>query len=168
MNVTVRCGGPADAGVAADLWLRARKAAGDAIPAAVHSDSEVRSWLAEHVARTQLWIAESGDGELLGIMVLDGDWVDQLYVDPSLTSRGIGTRLLEVAKRERPSGLRLWTFISNSRAQRFYRRNGFVEVERTDGSNNEEHAPDIQYAWRPITDTRAASSPARPRSGSRR
>jgi hypothetical protein len=32
-------------------------------------------------------------------------------------------------------------------AQRFYLRHGFVEVERTDGAGNEEHAPDIQYGW---------------------
>jgi hypothetical protein len=26
---------------------------------------------------------------------------------------------------------------------------GFVEVKRTDGSDNEERAPDIQYVWSP-------------------
>jgi hypothetical protein len=34
-------------------------------------------------------------------------------------------------------------------AQRFYLRQGFHEVERTDGSRNEEGAPDILYAWNP-------------------
>jgi GNAT superfamily N-acetyltransferase len=48
------------------------------------------------------------------MLVLDGEWIDQLYVDPTHTGHGIGSRLLEVAKRERPSGLRLWTFVSNS------------------------------------------------------
>ena len=38
--------------------------------------------------------------------------------------------------------------VSNERAQRFYERNGFREVERTDGSGNEEHAPAIQYVWK--------------------
>lgn len=149
MDVTIRRGGPTDAGLAADLLLRARKAAGDAIPAAVHSDSEVRSWLAAHVARTQLWIAESNDGELLAIMVLDGDVVDQLYVEPSRTGCGIGAQMLAIAKRERPHGLQLWTFVSNRGAQRFYEQHGFTEVRRTDGSNNEERAPDIRYQWRP-------------------
>lgn len=44
-------------------------------------------------------------------------------------------------------GLRLWTFVSNERTQRFYLRRGFREVERTDGSRSEEGSPDIQYAW---------------------
>jgi GNAT superfamily N-acetyltransferase len=77
----------------------------------------------------------------------DGDWIDKFYVDPAHTGRGIGSALLEVAKRERPNGLPLWTFVSNVRAQRFYERRGFVVIEHTDGVRNEEHAPDVQYAW---------------------
>ena len=64
---------------------------------------------------------------------------------PDLTGRGIGADLLAVAKRERPDGLRLWTFASNTGAQRFYERHGFVAVRRTDGRDNEERAPDVLY-----------------------
>ena len=151
MRLILRRGDQTDAAAAADLWLRARHAARPAIPAAVHSDEEVRSWFVTHVVPLlDLWIAESDDGELRGILVLDGAWLAQLYVDPSWTGRGIGGRLIELAKRERPLGLHLWTFVSNERAQRFYERNGFVEIDRTDGHANEEHAPDIEYAWRAI------------------
>jgi ribosomal protein S18 acetylase RimI-like enzyme len=89
------------------------------------------------------WLRLPG-GEMVGLLVLDGDSIDQLYVDPDLTCRGIGAQLLDVAKRERPEGLGLWTFVSNQGAQRFYERHGFREVERTDGSRNEERAPDIR------------------------
>jgi ribosomal protein S18 acetylase RimI-like enzyme len=81
------------------------------------------------------------------MMVLEGDWIAQLYADPDLTRVGIGSELLAAAKRERPAGLRLWTFVSNEGAQRFYARHGFREVGRTDGADNEERAPAIQYAW---------------------
>ena len=64
-----------------------------------------------------------------------------------MTGRGIGAELLKLAKRERPTGLRLWTFASNAGAQRFYERHGFVEARRTDGSDNEEGEPDILYLW---------------------
>ncbi len=37
--------------------------------------------------------------------------------------------------------------MSNRGAQRFYERHGFVEIGRTDGTDNEERAPDIQYAY---------------------
>lgn len=45
------------------------------------------------------------------------------------------------------TGLTLWVFETNVDARRFYRDHGFVEVERTDGSANEERSPDVRYAW---------------------
>jgi GNAT superfamily N-acetyltransferase len=147
MTPAIRRGTPGDARAAADLYLRARAAGlrAGTMPAGVHDDGDVREYFAAHiVARCELWVAEDA-GVLLGILVLDGEWVDQLYVDPDLTGRGIGAHLLAVAKRERPDGLRLWTFASNTGAQRFYERHGFIAVRRTDGRDNEERAPDILY-----------------------
>jgi GNAT superfamily N-acetyltransferase len=148
MRVTIRRGTQTDAAPAANLWLRARKRSLSTIPAPVHDDDDVHRWFASHVVcDTELWIAENGAGTPVGILVLDGEWVDQLYVEPAMTGRGIGAQLLSVAKRERPGGLRLWTFASNTPAQRFYERHGFVQRDRTDGHDNEERAPDILYTW---------------------
>jgi hypothetical protein len=75
MPVIFRRGTDADARAAADLWLRARKAAIDVIPPPVHRDDEVRAWFASHVVRnTELWVAEDPPGALVGILVLDGPW----------------------------------------------------------------------------------------------
>jgi GNAT superfamily N-acetyltransferase len=148
MRITFRRGTEADARDAADLWLRPPKAAGDAIPPPVHDDDDVRAWFASHVVHdTDLWLAVDGAGDLVGMLVLDGPWVDQLYVEPTMTGRGIGRCLVRLAKRERPDGLRLWTFASNAGAQRFYERQGFVATRRTDGRHNEEGEPDILYVW---------------------
>jgi chorismate mutase len=38
-------------------------------------------------------------------------------------------------------------FETNLAARRFYRRHGLVELEHTDGSGNEEGAPDLRMAW---------------------
>jgi GNAT superfamily N-acetyltransferase len=144
MEVDMRRATPADAEAAAELYLRALKAASAYIPT-VHSDDEVRWFITERVIpRMETWVAEAAD--LVGLLVLDGDSVDQLYVDPDLTGRGIGRQLLDVAKRERPNGLQLWTFESNVGAQRFYERHGFTARDRTDG-DNEQGAPDILYVW---------------------
>ena len=146
--MALRRGTKGDARGVADLWLRARRAAVEVIPRPIHSDDDVRAWFASHVVRdTELWVAEEPSGKLCALLVLDGPWVDQLYVEPTLTGRGIGAQLLDLAKRERPEGLRLWTFASNAGAQRFYERHGFVETRRTDGDDNEERAPDILYVW---------------------
>jgi len=40
-------------------------------------------------------------------------------------------------------------FESNTGARRLYERRGLVVLERTDGSGNEEKAPDLRLAWRP-------------------
>lgn len=81
-------------------------------------------------------------------MVLDNEWIDQLYVDPASTRRGIGGALLDRAMRQRPTGLKLWTFQSNLDARRFYEAHGFVAVAMTPAAN-EEQAPDVCYEWRP-------------------
>jgi GNAT superfamily N-acetyltransferase len=150
MKPAIRRGGARDARAAADLYLRARQAAlrAGSIPAGVHDDDDVRGYFASHIVEDcELWVAEQ-DGALAGILVLDGAFVDQLYVEPGLTGRGIGAALLAVAKRERPQGLRLWAFQSNTGAQRFYERHGFAAVHRTDGRGNEERAPDVLYTYR--------------------
>jgi len=85
---------------------------------------------------------------IIGLMVLAEGWLEQLYLDPAETGNGLGARLLDLAKQRRPGGLQLWTFESNVRARRFYERHGFTVEERTDGSGNEEHAPDLRYVWR--------------------
>lgn len=84
---------------------------------------------------------------LAAMMVLDGEVLDQPYVRPGWTGRGAGSELILLAQSRRPERLSLWTFQSNLGAQRFYERHGFVPVERTDGSNNEERAPDVRYVW---------------------
>ena len=152
MAPAIRRGRAGDARGAADLYLRAREAAlrAGSIPPGVHDDDDVRGYFASHIVEDcELWVAEQ-DGALAGILVLDGEFVDQLYVEPSLTGRGIGSALLAVAKRERPQGLRLWTFQTNTGARRFYERHGFLEVRRTDGRDNEERAPDVLYAYRTV------------------
>ena len=85
-------------------------------------------------------------GALAAIIAFRSDWIDQLYVLPEVQGRGVGSELLQVAKRacER---LQLWTFQRNLSARRFYEARGFALVEETDGANNEEKEPDARYLW---------------------
>ncbi|MBB5937091.1 GNAT family N-acetyltransferase [Streptomyces zagrosensis] len=137
-----------DALAAADVWLRSYAAALPAVRRA-HSDDEVRGWFrAVVIPNHETWVAVA-DGAVVGLLVLAEAELEQLYLDPGWRGQGLGDQFVHLAKRRRPDGLTLVTFQVNAPAQRFYERHGFTEVARTDGSANEEHEPDIRYAWRP-------------------
>lgn len=147
-SVTLRRADAADAAAAAEVLIRSREAAVGAIPAATHSDEEVRRWMETGlIPHCDVWMAESEDHQALALLVLDDDWIDQLYVHPDTAGLGIGTRLIDLAKEQRPNGLQLRTFATNPGAQRFYERHGFVVAEHNDGSANEEKQPDLCYVW---------------------
>lgn len=98
----------------------------------------------------ETWVADAGaGGGIVGVMVLHDDELSQLYLQPDWRGRGIGDRFVALAKERRPDGLGLWTFQVNTPAHRFYERHGFVAVEYTDGSGNEEREPDVRYEWQP-------------------
>jgi len=146
-RVEIRRAQTSDAQSAAEVWLRSYTAALRTVRRA-HTDAEVRAWFRDVVVpQRETWVA-TVDGTVVAVMVLHNADLDQLYVDPPWWRQGIGDRLVELAKERRPGGLMLWTFQVNTAAQRFYQRHGFIEVDRTDGSGNEEHEPDICLAWR--------------------
>jgi GNAT superfamily N-acetyltransferase len=101
-------------------------------------------------------VAEAG-GVVVGFSAVREDWLDHLYVDPGWQGRGIGSDLLGRAQAIRPDGLTLWVFEENTGAQALYGRAGFVEVERTDGSGNEERAPDVLMRCSRINSDRGRS-----------
>ncbi|GHB30403.1 histone acetyltransferase [Streptomyces viridiviolaceus] len=139
----------ADARAAADVWLRSFAAA---LPTVVRprSDGEVRAYFRDVVVPSrETWVAEEDGDGIVGVMVLDGDVLSQLYLDPGRRGRGIGDLFVRLAKERSPEGLSLWTFQVNRPAQRFYERHGFVAAEWTDGRGNEEREPDVRFVWRP-------------------
>lgn len=134
-----------DAGAIAEIWLDSFKATYAFPPA--HPDEDVRAWVADGLLpETETWIAAVGDTAVGFIAIGDGS-VEQLYLSPAWTGRGIGSRLVLLAQARRPAGLELWTFQVNDGARRFYERHGFRAVELTDGSGNEEAQPDVRYVW---------------------
>ena len=149
-QVAIRRATAADADAVADVYLASFHATYD-FPLA-HTDEQVRDWIRGFLSRGDAegrwtWVAES-DGGIVALLVLDESGIDQLYVDPSRLGHGIGSRLVALAKEERPGGLALYTFQVNDRARRFYERHGFVATWFGDGSANEEGQPDVRYEWR--------------------
>jgi GNAT superfamily N-acetyltransferase len=146
-DLLVRSLEPSDTDQAAAVWWRSRHAEGSQLPPAIHSAEQVATWFADVLLPDgETWVAVDDD-RIVAVLTLDGDDLDQLYVDPGAAGQGIGSVLVDLAKDLRPGGLALWTFQTNIRAQSFYRRHDFHEVRRTDGSANEERAPDVRMVW---------------------
>ena len=145
-GVVVRPFEPGDGDHLGGIWWRGFA---DGVPGVTpaHDQAEVCDHMGSVLpTRTEVWVA-AHDATPVAFLAVHDDWVEQLYVDPPWIGRGVGRELLAVAKRLRPSGLQLWTFQVNARARRFYRGCGFAEVEWTDGSGNEERAPDVRLVW---------------------
>jgi GNAT superfamily N-acetyltransferase len=110
--------------------------------AGLHTPEEDRAYFRNHLfPACQLWGAANDD-----IIAFRPGWIDQLYVLPNCQRRGAGDALLNLAKAASTS-LQLWTFQKNAPARRFYEARGFVAIEETDGSTNEEREPDVLYRW---------------------
>ena len=64
------------------------------------------------------------DGVIRGMIRVEDDQIQKLFVDPFFTGRGFGAALLEYAVEN--CGVKwLWALEVNERAIRFYRRHGF-------------------------------------------
>ncbi|WP_341716305.1 GNAT family N-acetyltransferase [Micromonospora sp. FIMYZ51] len=139
-----------DADAITEVFLASRAAAMPYLPRR-YDDEQTRAWITHVVLPgCTTWVAEHPKtGRLLGFAALDSDLLEHLYLRPEARRQGIGTALLEQARRASPGGLRLRVFTRNTEARSFYERHGFRPVDENDGSRNEENEPDLTYAWQP-------------------
>lgn len=92
----------------------------------------------------EIYIAVDGN-KVAGIVAFNESEVNQLYIHIDYQGRGLGKKLLELAKANSIGRLTLYTFEVNKKAQRFYEKNGFKIIGR--GYENEENLDDIKYEW---------------------
>lgn len=99
-----------------------------------------------HTNKVALWEEE---GSVVAVLAIGeeptGSWINQLYVLPGWNRKGIGTKLLQYAHDKLPNPIRLYTFIENIGARRFYERHGYKAVAFTNGEGNAEKCPDVLY-----------------------
>jgi GNAT superfamily N-acetyltransferase len=143
-EVVLRPARPEDAAACAEVfnaWVDAT----DWMPR-VHPPEDVERHFRETVLPTcSVTVAERG-GAVLGFLALDGAQVGGLYLAAAARRQGIGAALVAAAKAASPGGLTLWTFVANQPARAFYATQGFVELRRSEG-DNEEGLPDIVLCW---------------------
>lgn len=112
----------------------------------LHTPDEDQVYFRDTVCSTcVLWGIFDGH-TLVGFIAFRDGWIDHLFVAPERQMMGLGTRLLDQAKAIQQR-LRLWTFQRNEGARNFYEASGFIQIDITDGSGNEEREPDVLYEW---------------------
>lgn len=140
----------ADAPSVTQVYLTSRKAFVAFAPIA-HSDEAVSCWIRDILIPSNRVTVVEQAGKIIGMMALSLEdsvgWIDHLYLLPEAVGQGIGTALVERAKAELGSPIRLYTFQANAGAIRFYQRHGFKPIQYGDGSGNEERCPDVLYEW---------------------
>lgn len=81
----------------------------------------------------QFWVAEQ-EGEVVGFVDWDGDFVNALHVRSNRAGMGVGSSLMDKAEadiaRSGFTAARLETDTFNARSQAFYARRGYHEVDR--------------------------------------
>ncbi len=158
MNVELRPAVATDAERIAEVLLASRKAFLAYAPSP-HSDEEVRAWIRDVLLPSQQVTVAVVEGQIVGVLAMariEGiSWLTQLYLRPSHVAQGIGSRLLDLAVATAPLPIRLYTFQQNLSARRLYEKRGFVPIQFTDGSANEERCPDVLYELASPTRVRA-------------
>ena len=150
---TIRPATVADAPSCARVYRRSKSFSIPEVPEP-HTEPDIATWMGDVAIPTMdVWVADL-DGVVVGQMMLQrvpddnadaNAFIHHLYIDPSWMGKGLGDQFMALARQRHPDGLELWAFQSNERARRFYERHGFVAVEFTDGSGNEERWPDVRY-----------------------
>ncbi len=139
---------PRDEDTSIALWLRTWQAAYPQIDFAARTDWWRERWRRELLPAATVVVAEEA-GAMVGFVTVDPRplYLDQMVVAPEQWRSGVGTALLEEAKRLSPRGLDLDVNIDNARAIAFYRRHGFVMSGS--GTNPISGAPVHRMRWRP-------------------
>lgn len=111
------------------IWCRSVDATHDFLSGAYRA--ELEDLVSAFLPEAPLWVAVTEKDEPVAFMLLTGEHMDALFVDPAVRGRGVGKLLIEHALTLAP---RLTTDVNeqNEQAVGFYRRMGFKVAGRSE------------------------------------
>lgn len=151
-NFSIAPYAPAELPGMVDLWVKAWAVAMPEI------DFEARrGWLHAHLAQLQargadiLLANDARTGQLAGFTTIERatHWLDQLVVSRTYQGSGAAGALLGAARSVSPRMIRLDVNTENTRARRFYTREGFIETGH--GHNPLSGRETVRMEWRATT-----------------
>ena len=93
--------------------------------------AEIDGMVQQFFAEAELWLVDGEDGRAAGFLIMDGDMIDALFVDPAVHGRGYGTALLNHALALAPEAL-VDASEQATNALPFYEARGFVRIGRSE------------------------------------
>ncbi|MEM7533297.1 MAG: N-acetyltransferase [Chloroflexota bacterium] len=85
------------------------------------------------------------DAIIQGILVLKGDFIHLLFVDPTAQRQGIGTALIQTIQSQHKN-LKLTVYVQNMQAISFYQQQGFVII--SEGLDEQTGCAEYTMAWK--------------------
>jgi len=117
-----------DEDVSIELWRQTWQQAYPSIDFAARVAWWRERWRNELVPNAQIIVAEQASALIGFVTIDDKGYLDQLVVSPDHWGSELANALVAEAKRLSPAGVTLLVNKDNSRAIRFYERNGFVHA----------------------------------------
>ena len=129
MELTIRPYAEADFDAVTTVWFASWASTEVGLP-----NPAIRAELRERLPREiagdwTVYVAMAGT-DIVGFLALQERRFQQLFVAPTMQSRGVGKQLLDFVKAKRPEGFYLTT-PTEGRAARFYEREGLKRGEIT-------------------------------------
>jgi putative acetyltransferase len=136
-----------DEDAAIELWRRTWQQAYPSIDFDARVAWWRERWRSELVPKARIIVGEQANA-LLGFVTIDrSGYLDQLVVDPAQWGSKLASALVDEAKRLSPDGVTLLVNMDNTRAIRFYERNGFVHAGKD--VNPTSGRPVLNMRWTP-------------------
>ena len=128
------------------LWLKTWQQVYPSIDFAARVGWWRERWRNELVPNAAVIVAEQA-GALVGFVTIDGQgYLDQLVVAPDHWGSALASMLVNEAKRLSPGKITLLVNTDNTRAIRFYERNGFIHAG--EDVNPISGRPVLKMAWK--------------------
>jgi putative acetyltransferase len=131
--MTLRPARPEDMATVADIWHRAWHVAHPGhVPDGLTAGRTLEAFHARTPARVADTTVAEAEGRVVGFTMVDGDELEQLFVDPDLHGSGVAAPLLAAGEtRIAASGYDVaWlaVVVGNARARRFYEKHGWYDA----------------------------------------
>jgi putative acetyltransferase len=137
----------ADEDAVIELWFRTWQQAYPSIDFSARLDNWRIRWRNELAPSARITVAKQGT-RIVGFVTVDKTgYLDQLVVDPDSWGSELGDALMTEAKAISPEGITLLVNTDNTRAIRFYTRNGFRHTH--DDVNPVSGRTVYGMAWKP-------------------